>query len=240
MTSSKQPRARTSRFWTPARVTFTFIVLALIAALGSSSCNSSQEVAQTDGAAKNSNVTVTSSRGATQGSTQAPTSSSSSAPASNTEPSGSGLTPLPTSISNAELKTLDGKAFKLSDYTGKVVLINLWATWCGPCRIETPELVKLSQEYKARGVEFIGVTSPGNDPEPERVKAFVREQNVSYTIAYAEDEFVGTLMQGRNVIPQSYVITRNGQILARFVGFSPIETLPKLREALEKAANEKA
>jgi thiol-disulfide isomerase/thioredoxin len=251
MTSSKQPVTRPTRFWTPARVTFSFIVLALIAAFGASSCNSSREATKTDGstgATRNGNVTVSSSSAPTSGSSSTSTSGSSSAPApgDSNAPTGNNasgdaaLVPLPTSISNAELKTLDGKAFKLSDYAGKVVLINLWATWCGPCRIETPELEKLSQEYKARGVEFIGVTSPGNDPEPERVKAFVREQKVSYTIAYAEDDFVGTLMQGRNVIPQSFVITRDGHILVRFVGFSPIETLPKLRQALEHAANEKA
>jgi thiol-disulfide isomerase/thioredoxin len=233
MTSSKQPSARTPRFWTPARVTFTLIVLTLLAAFGASSCNPPVAVTNTNasGANPNSNVTVTSS--------SAPRASQ-SAPPSNSTPTETAPVLLPTSVSNAQLKTLDGKAFKLTDYAGKVVLINLWATWCGPCRVETPELEKLSKEYKSRGVEFIGVTSPGNDPEPERVKAFVREQKVSYTIAYAEDEFVATLMQGRSVIPQSFIITRDGRILVRFVGFSPVETLPKLREALERAANEKA
>jgi hypothetical protein len=84
-------------------------------------------------------------------------------------------------------------------------------------------------------VEFIGLTSPGNDPEPERVKAFVREQQVTYTIAYSEDEFFGSLMQGRNSIPQSYIITRDGHILKRFIGFSPVQTPPQLRETLEQA-----
>ncbi|HEX8650175.1 MAG TPA: TlpA disulfide reductase family protein [Pyrinomonadaceae bacterium] len=234
--STQRSGARAPRFWTPACVTFTFILLALITALGTSSCNSTEGTKTGGEAGANTNTSATATN------SSAPVAVTNSAPATtnNSAPGETTLTPLPTSISNAELKTLDGKVFKLSDYAGKVVLLNLWATWCGPCRQETPELEKLSKEYKARGVEFIGITSPGNDPEPERVKAFVREQKVSYTIAYAEDEFVGTLMQGRNVIPQSYVITRSGHLLVRFVGFSPVETLPKLRQALEQAANEKA
>ena len=218
MTSSRQPRPRTPSFWTPARVTLSFIALALIAAFGASSCKSPAEVAKTGESANktNANVAVTKSNPG-------------SAPAPNSP------VPLSTYQLNAALETLDGKKFKLADYAGKVLLINLWATWCGPCRIETPELVKLSKEYKGRGVEFIGLTSPGNDPEPERVKAFVREQQVTYTIAYSEDEFFGSLMQGRNSIPQSYIITRDGHILKRFIGFSPVQTPPQLRETLEQA-----
>jgi thiol-disulfide isomerase/thioredoxin len=218
MTSSTQPRPRTPRFWTPARVTLSFIVLALVAALGAASCNPPAKPSESANTT-NTNVAVTSS----------------SAPRSNNSSASNSPVPLTTYQLNAELETLDGKKLKLADYAGKVVFINLWATWCGPCRIETPELIKLSKEYKARGVEFIGLVSPGNDPEPERVKAFVREQEVTYTIAYSEDEFFASLMQGRNSIPQSYIITRDGHILKRFIGFSPVQTLPQLRETLEQA-----
>jgi thiol-disulfide isomerase/thioredoxin len=222
MTSSTQPHA--PRFWTPARVTLSLIVLALVAAFGASSCNSSSEVTKREESANktNTNVTVTSSSTTPRGNTG-------SAPAANSP------VPLTSYQLNAELETLDGKKIKLANYAGKVLLINLWATWCGPCRIEMPELAKISKEYKERGVEFIGLTSPGNDPEPERVKAFVREQQVPYTIAYSEDEFFASLMQGRNSIPQSYIITRDGQVLKRFIGFSPVQTPPQLREALEQA-----
>ena len=228
MTSSLQPRPRSQGFWTPARVTLTLILLVIIAAFGAASCNPPAEVAKRDESVPktNTNVTVTGS--------SAPAANSS---APNNAPSGP--VPLPTSILNAGLKTLDGKSFKLADYAGKVLLINLWATWCGPCRIETPELIKLNKEFKPRGVEFMGLTSPGNDPDPEKVKAFVREQQVPYTMGFAEDEFVATLMQGRNVIPQTFIITRDGRILKRFVGFSAVQTLPQLRETLEQALNNK-
>jgi thiol-disulfide isomerase/thioredoxin len=199
----------------------TFITLALVAAFGASSCNQSQEVAKTD-------------EGATKGGAPA-TNPPAAPPNSSTAPAGP--IPLPTSILDAQLTTLEGKAFKLSDFAGKVVLINLWATWCGPCRTETPELVKLSKEYKGKGLEVIGVATKGNDPDEEKVKAFAEEQKVSYKMAYAEDVFAATLMQGRNVIPQSFIITRDGRLFKRFVGFSPVETPPKLRETLEQALN---
>lgn len=227
MTSSTQPDARTPRFWTPARVTLSSIVLALIAAFGVSSCNSSRpEAGRTDESANKTNTNVTGTTSST-----APKGNTNSAPAPN------GPVPLSEYQLNADLEKLDGKKFKLADFAGKVVFINLWATWCGPCRIETPELVKLSQDYKARGVEFIGLTSPGNDPEPERVKAFVREQQVTYTIAYSEDQFFASLMQGKNSIPQSYIVTRDGRILKRFIGFNPVQTPPLLRETLDEALN---
>jgi peroxiredoxin len=95
----------------------------------------------------------------------------------------------------------------------------------------------MNKEYKPRGVEFIGLTSPGNDPDPEKVKNFIREHQVPYTMGYAEDQFVATLMQGRNVIPQTFVVTRDGSILKRFVGFSPVQTPPQIRETLEQAIN---
>lgn len=68
-----------------------------------------------------------------------------------------GLVALPPPILNAENRAANGDPIKLANYSGKVMLVNLWATWCGPCRIETPELVKLHQEFQSRGVEMIGL-----------------------------------------------------------------------------------
>lgn len=142
---------------------------------------------------------------------------------------------------NTELTALDGSKFKLADYRGKILLVNLWATWCGPCRSEIPDLVKVSQEFKAKGVEIIGLTSEDPDVFEETVKDFVREYMVTYKIGWAEQSFCLDLMQGqvRNNIPQSFVISRDGRVLKRFVGFNKYETPVKLRQALEEAVNEK-
>jgi thiol-disulfide isomerase/thioredoxin len=214
MTSPKQSQARQRNFWTPARLAFTLITLALLAAFGASSCSRSPETAKTGESAPK---------------TAAP---------------GTGgpvvATPLPASLMATELKTIDGKAIKLSDYAGKVLIVNLWATWCGPCRIEIPHLIEIANEYKGR-VELIGLTNEDPVDDAEKVKNFMREHNINYTIGWASQEFALGLMQGqiRNSIPQSFVITRDGRVFKRFIGFSPTQTPQQMREALEQAVNEK-
>lgn len=149
-------------------------------------------------------------------------------------------TPLSEEVMNTELKELDGSTFRLADYRGRVILVNLWATWCGPCRSDIPNLVDLSQEFKARGVEVIGLTSEDPETDVEKVQDFVRAFRINYKIGWSDQSFVLALMQGkvRNSIPQSFVISRDGRVLKRFVGFNPIETPAKMRRALEEAVNE--
>jgi thiol-disulfide isomerase/thioredoxin len=214
MTSPTQPRAHKRNFWTPVRLALTFITLALLAVFGASSCSRSPEEV------KNSSPAATRS-GAPAGGPVA-------------------AAPLPASLTATELKTIDGRTIKLSDFAGKVVVVNLWATWCGPCRIEIPHLIELANEYKGR-VEFIGLTNEDPVDDSDKVIGFVREQNINYTIGWANQEFALGLMQGqiRNSIPQSFVITRDGRVIKRFVGFSPSQTPQQMRDALEQAVNEK-
>ena len=149
------------------------------------------------------------------------------------------LTTLPRPILEAENKATSGDPIKLSDYSGKVVLVNLWATWCAPCRMETPELVKLHKEFQSRGVEMIGLSTEDPEASAESVSDFVREYNVDYHIGWATREVAQTLMQGRSSIPQSFVIARDGRIVKRFVGFRPDLTPGQIKAALEEALAEK-
>jgi peroxiredoxin len=199
-----------TKFWTPARLGCTFAVLILVAILGSS-CNSND---------------------VTPPSSSTPSTSSVPQPA---QPAGAVLDSLPPNVLDSEMRAATGSSFKLSDYSGKVVLVNLWATWCGPCRLETPELVKLHKEFHSRGVEMVGLSTEEPDASAETVRNFVRAFNVDYHVGWATPEVKITLMQGRGSIPQSFVITREGRILKRFVGFSPVSTPPQLRQALEEA-----
>jgi peroxiredoxin len=102
--------------------------------------------------------------------------------------------------------------------------------------METPELVKIHKEFQDRGVELIGLSTEDPDASAQSVRDFVREYNVDYHIGWATPEVALTLMQGRGSIPQSFVITRDGHILKRFIGFSPA-IMPQLRQALEDALN---
>jgi thiol-disulfide isomerase/thioredoxin len=202
---------------------FTFVVLALVAAFGASSCNQATEVA-------------ISNQGATQ------TGGGAGAPQAAGGPAvPAALPPLPANLMTTELKTLDGKSIKLADYAGKVVIVNLWATWCGPCRIEIPHLIDIANEYRGR-VELIGLTNEDPVADAEKVNEFVREQKINYTVGWASQEFALGLMQGqiRNSIPQSFVISREGRVVKRFVGFSPVQTPPQMRQAVEQAVNEKS
>jgi thiol-disulfide isomerase/thioredoxin len=142
-------------------------------------------------------------------------------------------------VLDAENPGAKGAPIKLGDYSGKVMLVNLWATWCGPCRMETPELVKLNKEFKDRGVELIGLSTEDPDASAESVNQFVRAYNVDYQIGWAKREVALALMQGKTNIPQSFIIARDGRILKRFIGFNPQSTPPQLKQALEQALAEK-
>lgn len=152
-----------------------------------------------------------------------------------TRVSNSNLPLLPAVVLDTELKAASGDPIKLSNYSGKVMLVNLWATWCGPCRMETPELVKLHKEYQDRGVEFVGLSTEDPIASAQQVQAFVQQFQVDYHIGWATRDVALTLMQGQTSIPQSFIITRDGRIQKRLLGFHPVRTPPQLKEALESA-----
>src|SRR4030095_14001924 len=139
--------------------------------------------------------------------------------------------------------TLDGKSLKLSDYDKKVVVLNIWATWCGPCRLEMPDLVKLNQEYKSRGLIVLGLATSYNERnDQEHVKEFLKKQNIDYKILWDDGGLAQALVQimgGRVVIPQSFVISRDGRIVKYFQGFSPLSTPALMRQAVEEALSDK-
>jgi thiol-disulfide isomerase/thioredoxin len=143
-------------------------------------------------------------------------------------------TDLPPEVALAPLKDANGASFKLADFFGKVVVVNFWATWCGPCRQEIPELVKLHKEFQSRGVEVIGLTSEDPGASAEKVRKFIQDFQIDYRIGWATDQVSAPLMQGRTAIPQIFVISPDARILKRFVGFSP-SYASQLKQALEDA-----
>ena len=124
--------------------------------------------------------------------------------------------------------TLDGDPFSLSDWAGRIVVINVWGSWCGPCRAETPDLVRLAREYDGRGVRFVGINTRDN---PAAARSFDRRFAVPYPSVVDQDGRV--LLGFRNVIPTSVVpssviVDRQGDVGARIIGPVTYSTLKGL------------
>ncbi|HSE34140.1 MAG TPA: TlpA disulfide reductase family protein [Pyrinomonadaceae bacterium] len=160
-----------------------------------------------------------------------PSTSTGTAPS---RPTAAGVT-LPPNVLNAELKTVNGHSIRLADYSGKVLVVNLWATWCGPCQMEIPELVKLYNEFKSQGFEIVGLSTENPDTSAEAVREFVSSFQMGYTVGWATRDVAISLMRGDGAIPQSFLVTRDGRIVKRFVGFSRDTTPKQLRQAIEAA-----
>jgi thiol-disulfide isomerase/thioredoxin len=108
-----------------------------------------------------------------------------------------------------ELKDVEGRALRLSDYKGRVVLLNFWATWCAPCRAEMPDLVKWQRKYKGKGLQVIGVTYPPE--ELAEVRAFIKRFQVNYPVALGEEQTKAMFDEG-DILPITVVIDKNGMI----------------------------
>jgi thiol-disulfide isomerase/thioredoxin len=113
------------------------------------------------------------------------------------------------------LDSLDGKAVTLSAYHGQAVLLNFWATWCGPCKVEMPWFVELQKEYGPQGLQIVGVAM--DDASKEEIDKFVKEMGVNYPILIGK-ESVGQEYGGVNVLPTTFFIDRDGKVVAREFG----------------------
>jgi thiol-disulfide isomerase/thioredoxin len=122
-----------------------------------------------------------------------------------------------------------GKKISLAGYHGKAVLVNFWATWCGPCRIETPWLVELRNKYASQGFEILGVDTEAEDLKPgdkagwakdkAAVNKFITEENVDYPMLINGDS-IADAYGGLDDLPASFFVDRNGKIVAASVGLT--------------------
>ena len=115
-----------------------------------------------------------------------------------------------------ELKALDGRTIRLSDYRGKAVVLNFWATYCGPCKIEMPWFDELQKQYADQGLVVIGAAM---DDSQDDVKKFVQEIDVHYTIVMGR-EAVADAYGGVQFLPGTFYIDRNGKIVERVFGLA--------------------
>ena len=113
------------------------------------------------------------------------------------------------------LPSLEGKDVTLSAYHGHAVLLNFWATWCGPCKIEMPWFVELQKEYGPQGLAIVGVAM--DDASKDEIQKFAKEMGVNYTILLGK-EAVGQQYGGVDVLPTTFFIDRDGKIISREFG----------------------
>jgi len=129
------------------------------------------------------------------------------------------------------LESLEGKTMRLSDFRGKAVLLNFWATWCGPCKIEMPWFVELQQKYGSQGLQVVGVAM--DDASKEDIAKFAKEMGVNYPVLIGK-EAVGDSYGGIPALPETFFIGRDGKVVDKILG---LRGKAEIEDAIKKALN---
>jgi peroxiredoxin len=116
-----------------------------------------------------------------------------------------------------ELQTLDGERVKLSDFRGKKVIVNMWATWCPPCRAEMPDMQKFYDEYKDENVSILAVNMTTSEKSIDDVSAFLDEFGITFPVVLDQQNEVAEVYQAY-ALPSSYIIDSNGIIQQKITG----------------------
>ncbi len=127
-----------------------------------------------------------------------------------------------------ELPSVDGKQIKLSDFKGKVVFLNFWATWCPPCRREIPAFIELIKKYGKDGFIVLGVAvDPREFTQVDKVKPFVKQMGMNYPVVY-DTKGISQMYGGIRSIPTTFVINRQGKVVGQIVGSRPKATFESI------------
>ncbi len=150
--------------------------------------------------------------------------------------------PAPSAIANAPFELLDGEQTRISDKKGKVVLVNLWATWCGPCRQEIPELVAMQEKYKDKNFQVIGLHVVDNDGQQQgvpEVKTFAERFKINYAISRIPQELSTEYFKYAQFsgVPITIVIDREGRIRGVFKGGGGA-IIAQMKDTVDRVVNE--
>lgn len=195
-----------------------FVIFA-IAISGLNACSSSQQTASNGNAA---NTVKTNSQ--------------------TSETKSSSFPPLPSGIADAAIELPDGTITKASDHKGKVILLNLWGVWCGPCREEMPHLAELQAKYGDRGFEVLGLNIGDQNGSPEdfgKIKIAGDQMKINYPLGRIQNESIKQyyLLSRQEAVPQTVLVDRDGRLRGVFVGGGPT-VMNSISQSVEKAMSE--
>ena len=156
---------------------------------------------------------------------------------SNDEKPKSEYPPIPTALAKAEIKKIDNSTFKLEDKKGSVVLVNLWATWCGPCRGEMPHLIEMQDKFRDKSFEIVGLDV--DEESVEDINKFAGQMKLNYQLGFSDGAMMKEFLNISKFsgIPQSFLIDREGRLRGVFVGGGQ-KVIGTMKETVEKIVAE--
>jgi len=117
-----------------------------------------------------------------------------------------------------ELRSVEGRLVKSTEFQGKVVIVDFWATWCRPCREEIPGFIELQKQYGDKGLAVVGISLDEGATEP--VKAFIKKLGMNYPVVMGTPEVVAAFGEIEG-LPVTFILDRQGKIAAKHVGYAP-------------------
>jgi peroxiredoxin len=136
------------------------------------------------------------------------------------------------------LQTLDGQTVHLSDFRGKAVMLNFWATWCEPCKIEMPWFVELQKQYGPQGLQVLGVAM--DDADPSDIAKFAKDMGVDYPILVGKEsvrDAVASDYGGVQFLPETFFISRSGKVVEKIFG---LKSRSEIEDFIKKTLNQGA
>jgi len=141
---------------------------------------------------------------------------------------------IPSQIMTAELQAVDGSAAVRLSNENRVVVLGMWAAWCGPCRFQMPELDNINRKYHARGLDVVGLVSLEGHANSEEVLQYLRQMRVAFKSLWITKNMSESL-DPDHLLPITFVITNDGTVVRTFLGWSYKKTPHLLRQAVKEA-----